>query len=55
MTGYKMGVSKQGQDNGTRAEELWPRIDEIGSEIDLKPGLLEDENGQARSLLGESR
>lgn len=43
MNGYKEGVSKQGQDNGTRAEELWPRIDEVGSEIDLKPGLLEDE------------
>lgn len=49
-----MGVSKQGQDDGTRVEELWPWTDEIGSEVDLKPGLLEDENGQARSLFGES-
>jgi hypothetical protein len=49
-----MGVSKQRQGTGTCVEELWPRIGEIGSEIDLKPGLLEDENGQAKSLFGES-
>lgn len=48
------GGSKQGQGNGTCAEELWSRIGEIGSEIDLKPRLLQDENGQARSLFGES-
>lgn len=28
MDGYRMGASKQDQDDRTRLEELWPRIDE---------------------------